>query len=286
MRQCPPEEAARHESLHRLRRPHPRLGASARRHRRRRRHRHPGPPREAQRAHLRRLRRPARPARRAVPGAVRPGPGAGRGRPRLLLRRRRRRDHRRHPRHGHRPAPGLQPDDRPGGPRDPRVPVPRDRGAARRGRGSGSGPRPGRGLPRRRPHRPLRLPVHPRRSLRRGHGCGLPPAPRRRPGPRDPPADAGRPGPGPRGGAHRPDQRTDGGGRRRRDRTTTGPPPGRGPGSGVRPDQGAAHVRTGHAPGGLDRTRRLDPGPPDDGEDYAEFHAAFTEKRPPKWSGR
>lgn len=22
------------------------------------------------------------------------------------------------------------------------------------------------------------------------------------------------------------------------------------------------------------------------GEDYAEFHAAFTEKRPPKWRGR
>jgi hypothetical protein len=22
------------------------------------------------------------------------------------------------------------------------------------------------------------------------------------------------------------------------------------------------------------------------GEDYAEFHAAFTEKRPPKWQGR
>ncbi|CAM5697167.1 enoyl-CoA hydratase family protein [Streptomyces violaceorubidus] len=44
------------------------------------------------------------------------------------------------------------------------------------------------------PSRPLRLPFDPRRPLRRRHGRCLPAAPRRRPRPRHPPADARRDG--------------------------------------------------------------------------------------------
>ena len=197
--------------------------------RRRRRHRHPGPPREAQRAHLRRLRRPARPARRAVPRALRTRPRAGRRGARLLLRRRRRRDHRRHARHGHRPAARLQPDDRAGRTGAARVPLPGDRRGARRRRGRRCGPRARRRLPCRRPVRPLRLPLHPGRALRRRHGRGLSAAARRRPRPRHPAADARRAGPRPRGRADRPDQRADRRGPGRRPRRGARPPPRRRP---------------------------------------------------------
>lgn len=127
--------------------------------------------------------------------------------PRILLGRRRRGDHRRHPRPGHRPAPRLQPDDRPGRPGAARVPLPGDRRRARGRGGRGRRPRAGRRLPGRRPHRPLRLPLHPGRAVRRRHGRRLSAAARRRPRARDPAADAGGARPGTRGRADRPDQR-------------------------------------------------------------------------------
>ena len=147
----------------------------------------------------------------------------GRGGPRILLRRRRRRDHRRHPGHGHRAAAGLQPDDRPGRPRAAGVPVPRDRGGARRRGRCRRGARAGRRLPRRRPLGPFRLPLHQGRPVRGRHGRGLSAAPRHRPRPRHPAADARRRGPRPGGRTARTDQRAGRGGPRRRGGRRTRP---------------------------------------------------------------
>src|SRR5690606_29347103 len=107
----------------------------------------------------------------------------------------------------------------------------------------------GRRFPGRRPHRPVRVPLHPGRPVRRRHGRRLPAAPGGRPRPRHPPAHARRTGAGPRGRADRPDQRTHRRGRGRRRRPRPRAPPGRRPRPGVRPDQGPAHRRTRHAAG-------------------------------------
>lgn len=94
--------------------------------------------------------------------------------------------------------------------------------------GSRRGPRAGRRLPGGRPVRPLRLPLHPGRPVRRRHGRGLPAATRRRPRARHPATDAGGARPRSRGRADRTDQRAGGGGPGRRTGRRAGPPPRRG----------------------------------------------------------
>ena len=60
-----------------------------------------------------------------------------------------------------------------------------------------------------------------------------------------------------------------------------------GPGPGVRADQGAAHPGAGHEPvGGAVELEAMTQALLMTGEDYAEFHAAFTAGREPQWQGR
>lgn len=255
-----PKEAAHHEPLFRLSRLCGALGPSPCDQAGRDRDRHLRAPRKAQRPHLRRLRGSARSARRAVPRAVGTRARSRRRGARILLGRRRRGDHRRHPGPGHRPAPRLQPDDRTGRPGAAGVPLPGDRRRARGRGGRGRGPRAGRRLPGRRPDRPLRVPLHPGRAVRRRHGRRLSAAARRRPRARDPAADAGGTRTGAGGRADRPDQRADRRGPGGRAGRRAGPPPRRGPGARVRADQGAAHRRTRHAARRRGRTGRHHPG--------------------------
>ncbi len=143
----------RSEPVHRICAAHRGMAASAGRRGEGRHHRDARPAGETERAHLRGVRRPPRPARRTVAPRPHPGPGArGRG-ARVLLGRRRGRDHRRHPADGHRPAAGVQPDDRPGRPRPAGGAVPCGGGRAGGGGGRGRGARTRGGLPGGRPHR-------------------------------------------------------------------------------------------------------------------------------------
>ena len=166
------------------------------------------------------------------------------------------------------------------------VPLPGDRRRARRRRRRRRGPRPGRRLPGRRPRRPLRLPLHPGRALRRRHGRRLPAAARRRPRPRHPAADARRTGPRARGRTDRPDQRAD-----RRGAGRRGAPP-RWPAAWpTGPALAYAQTKallTAELDMPLAAAVELDAATQAllmNGEDYAEFHAAFTEKRPARMAG-